>query len=138
MIHRKGLRFAAAALAAILTLATPVRAYSEDFLLPGTADEDTLITGTADLPQEPLFGTEGMLDEGIDPAAMFLGVSDGDESVNEALAKVVAYMKGISGNLTVGAEGGDWTAIVLARNGALTDEARNTFMQNVLAALDKN
>ena len=131
MAKKCRLRAAAAALAAAMALSVPVQAYSGD-LITGTADlpgQEEILTGTLGLPEEDdFFGEEDI---------MLLGLSADAESVEAALNRVLGYLGSHSDNLTVGTEGGEWSLMVLARNGKLSPGAKETYMKNLLAALDK-
>ena len=128
MLHKRAIRFACAALATVLTLAVPARA-EEEFFLTGTADEEELIVGTAD--------EYDVFEEAEFDTAAVWGISDAPDSVEAALNHALDYLDGMSSDLNVGTEGGEWSLMALARNERLRPGAKDAYMKNLLAKLEK-
>lgn len=95
--------------------------------IAGGTDEIAAGTGTANADAGSEYGKSKV--QGISDA-------EGDrQAALEALASVQAYLQNHVTDSIVGSIGGEWSVIAMARNGNLTENARNAYLSNLYSAL---
>ena len=99
--------------------------------------EEEMLSGTADIEeeQEDYFAGTGEQDENL----MIKGVSDVEKTRNsstqEALKKAESYLQKTVTSPVVNTLSGEWSVLAMARDGYLTDYARNAYLTELYKTL---
>lgn len=135
-MKRKNLKAVMSAMAIMLTIQTPLSvlgAEQYEFV------QDEMLSGTADIAEneEFLAGTA----EKMESAEETSGDTKKQDGITiyqpafEGLNKVENYLQTAVTNPIVDSIGGEWAVIAMARNGNLSEEAKNNYLQNIYQKL---
>ena len=110
---------------------------TEELIIEEIPVEEEMLSGTADIEeeQEDYFAGTGEQDENL----MMKGLSDVEKTRNsstqEALKKAESYLQKTVTSPVVNTLSGEWSVLAMARDGYLTDYARNAYLTELYKTL---
>ena len=153
-MHKKKVQAAMLAMAILMSVSSPAAVLAdtipnsgqeleqeqeetEELIIEEIPVEEEMLSGTADIEeeQEDYFAGTGEQDENL----MIKGVSDVEKTRNsstqEALKKAESYLQKTVTSPVVNTLSGEWSVLAMARDGYLTDYARNAYLTELYKTL---
>lgn len=156
-MHKKKVQAAMLAMAILMSVSSPAAVLAdtipnsgqeleqeqeetEELIIEEIPVEEEMLSGTADIEeeQEDYFAGTGEQDENL----MMKGLSDVEKTRNsstqEALKKAESYLQKTVTSPVVNTLSGEWSVLVMARGGYLTDYVRNAYLTELYKTLQDN
>ena len=153
-MHKKKVQAAMLAMAILMSVSSPAAVLAdtipnsgqeleqeqeetEELIIEEIPVEEEMLSGTADIEeeQEDYFAGTGEQDENL----MMKGLSDVEKtrksSTQEALKKAESYLQKTVTSPVVNTLSGEWSVLAMARDGYLTDYARNAYLTELYKTL---
>lgn len=153
-MHKKKVQAAMLAMAILMSVSSPAAVLAdtipnsgqeleqeqeetEELIIEEIPVEEEMLSGTADIEeeQEDYFAGTGEQDENL----MMKGLSDVEKTRNsstqEALKKAESYLQKTVTSPVVNTLSGEWSVLAMARDGYLTDYARNAYLTELYKTL---
>lgn len=153
-MHKKKVQAAMLAMAILMSVSSPAAVLADtipnsgqeleqeqeetkELIIEEIPVEEEMLSGTADIEeeQEDYFAGTGEQDENL----MIKGVSDVEKTRNsstqEALKKAESYLQKTVTSPVVNTLSGEWSVLAMARDGYLTDYARNAYLTELYKTL---
>ena len=153
-MHKKKVQAAMLAMAILMSVSSPAAVLADtipnsgqeleqeqeetkELIIEEIPVEEEMLSGTADIEeeQEDYFAGTGEQDENL----MMKGLSDVEKtrksSTQEALKKAESYLQKTVTSPVVNTLSGEWSVLAMARDGYLTDYARNAYLTELYKTL---
>lgn len=153
-MHKKKVQAAMLAMAILMSVSSPAAVLADtipnsgqeleqeqeetkELIIEEIPVEEEMLSGTADIEeeQEDYFAGTGEQDENL----MMKGLSDVEKTRNsstqEALKKAESYLQKTVTSPVVNTLSGEWSVLAMARDGYLTDYARNAYLTELYKTL---
>ena len=153
-MHKKKVQAAMLAMALLMSVSSPAAVLADtipnsgqeleqeqeetkELIIEEIPVEEEMLSGTADIEeeQEDYFAGTGEQDENL----MMKGLSDVEKTRNsstqEALKKAESYLQKTVTSPVVNTLSGEWSVLAMARDGYLTDYARNAYLTELYKTL---